>query len=368
MPSPKIIISGGGTGGHIFPAIAIAEAIKKAEPEAEFLFVGAKGRMEMERVPAAGYDIEGLWISGIQRSLTLKNLSFPFKLISSLLNARKIVKKFKPDLAVGVGGYASGPLLKVATSMKIPSLIQEQNSYPGITNKLLAKSVDKICVAYEGLERWFPKEKIVMTGNPVREAVVDLEGKRKAAAEFFNLNPDIPTLVVVGGSLGARTINQSIEAGLNQLEDKGYQLIWQTGKLYAEQAKTALQNLNSKRVVTLPFIDRMDYAYAMADVLVSRAGAMSVSEICLVAKPSILVPSPNVAEDHQTKNAKALADKNAAILISDAEAAKDLVAEAVKLLGSEQKRSELSTNARKMAFADASEKIALEALKLIRKQ
>lgn len=368
MPSPKIIISGGGTGGHIFPAIAIAEAIKKAEPQAEFLFVGAKGRMEMERVPAAGYDIKGLWISGIQRSLTLKNLSFPFKLVSSLWNARKIVRKFKPQLAIGVGGYASGPLLKVATSMKIPSLIQEQNSYPGITNKLLAKSVDRICVAYEGLDRWFPKEKIVMTGNPVRQAVVDLEGKRKDAANYFKLDPEIPTLVVVGGSLGARTINQSVESGLEKIDQKGYQLVWQTGKLYAEEAKTAIAKLNSKRMVTLPFIDRMDYAYAMADVLISRAGAMSVSEICLVAKPSILVPSPNVAEDHQTKNAKALVDRNAAILVRDSDARNELIAEAVKLLDSEEMRKELSTNAGKMAFSDASKKIAQEALKLIRKQ
>jgi len=368
MPSPKIIISGGGTGGHIFPAIAIAEAIKKQEPNAEFLFVGAKGRMEMERVPKAGYDIKGLWISGIQRSLTLKNLSFPFKLISSLWNARKIVKSFKPDLAIGVGGYASGPLLKVATSLRIPSLIQEQNSYPGITNKLLAKSVDKICVAYEGLERWFPKEKIVMTGNPVRETVVDLEGKRTKAAESFNLDPEIPTLVVVGGSLGARTINESIEAGLQKIHKRGYQLIWQTGKLYTEQAQTAVRKIDSKKLVSLPFIDGMDYAYAMADVLISRAGAMSVSEICLVARPSILVPSPNVAEDHQTKNAKALADRNAAILIKDADARKELVESALNLLESQEQREEISRNARKMAHADASERIAEEALNLTRKQ
>jgi len=365
MPSPKIIISGGGTGGHIFPAIAIAEAIKRAEPQAEFLFVGAKGRMEMERVPKAGYDIKGLWISGIQRSLTLKNLSFPFKLVSSLWHARKIVKSFNPDIAVGVGGYASGPLLKVASSMKIPSVIQEQNSYPGITNKLLAKSVNKICVAYDGMERWFPKKKIVLTGNPVREAVVDLEGKRQQASEFFGLNPEIPTLLVVGGSLGARTINQSIEKGLSDIREKGYQLIWQTGKQFTSQAEEAVEKIGSKSLKTLPFIDRMDYAYAMADVLISRAGAMSVSEICLIAKPAILVPSPNVAEDHQTKNAKALADNNAAILVSDKEAQDKLLLEALALLGAKEKRAELSLNARKMAFPGASDEIAKEVLKLI---
>jgi len=367
MPSPKIIISGGGTGGHIFPAIAIAEAIKRAEPEAEFLFVGAKGRMEMERVPRAGYDIKGLWISGIQRSLTLKNLSFPLKLISSLWNARKIVKSFKPDLAVGVGGYASGPLLRVATSMKIPSVIQEQNSYPGITNKLLAKSVNKICVAYEGMERWFPKEKIVLTGNPVREAVVDLEGKRRDAAEFFGLNPEVPTLVVVGGSLGARTINQSVQSGLSAIRENGYQLIWQTGKIFADQAKAAVEEMGTESLVTLPFIDRMDYAYAMADVLISRAGAMSVSEICLVAKPAILVPSPNVAEDHQTKNAKALADNNAAVLVKDSEAHDQLITEAISLLGAKERCVELSKNASKMAFSSASDEIAKEVLNLFRK-
>jgi len=367
MPSPKIIISGGGTGGHIFPAIAIAEAIKRAEPEAEFLFVGAKGRMEMERVPKAGYDIKGLWISGIQRSLTLKNLSFPFKLISSLWNARKIVKSFKPDLAIGVGGYASGPLLKVATSMKIPSVIQEQNSYPGITNKLLARSVNKICVAYEGMERWFPKEKIVLTGNPVREAVVDLKGKRKEAAKFFGLDPDLPSLLVVGGSLGARTINESIEKGLTDISKNGYQIIWQTGKLFADKAKEAANKLASESVVTLPFIDRMDYAYAMADVLISRAGAMSVSEICLVAKPAILVPSPNVAEDHQTKNAKALVERQAAVMVRDVDAHEQLVNEALFLLGSKEKCADLSHNASKMAFANASSHIAKEVLNLIAK-
>jgi len=367
MPSPRIIISGGGTGGHIFPAIAIAEALKRAEPQAEFLFVGAKGRMEMERVPKAGYDIKGLWISGIQRSLTLKNLSFPFKLISSLWNARKIVKSFKPDLAVGVGGYASGPLLKVATSMNIPSVIQEQNSYPGITNKLLAKSVDKICVAYEGMERWFPKEKIVLTGNPVREAVVDLDGKRKDAAKFFGLDPDLPTLLVVGGSLGARTINESIEKGLDDIDKKGCQIIWQTGKLFAEKAKKTTEDLASKSIVTLPFIDRMDYAYAMADVLISRAGAMSVSEICLVAKPAILVPSPNVAEDHQTKNARALVDRHAAVMVKDVEAREQLVSEALILLGSKEKCKDLSRNASKMAFANASSHIAKEVLNLLPK-
>ena len=367
MQSLKVVISGGGTGGHIFPAIAIADAVRRRIPDAEILFVGAKGKMEMERVPKAGYPIEGLWISGIQRSLTLKNLAFPVKLLSSMAKARSIVRMFKPDVAVGVGGYASGPLLKVATSNKIPALIQEQNSYPGITNKLLARSVDKICVSYEGMDRWFPKDKIVMTGNPVRDEVVRLEGKKQEALEYFGLNPDKPVLLVIGGSLGARTINESISKNLDHFKNLGFQLIWQTGTSFADRAAEALQKLNYPGIVTSKFIDRMDLAYAVADAVVSRAGAMSVSEICLAEKAAILVPSPNVAEDHQTKNAKALADRDAAILVSDAEAGEKLGSTVEKLISDSALRTRLSANAAKLAHKNAAEKIADEVIKLAKK-
>ncbi len=368
MQSLKVIISGGGTGGHIFPAIAIADAVKRRVPDAEILFVGAKGKMEMERVPKAGYKIEGLWISGIQRSLTLKNLAFPLKLISSMAKANSIVRMFKPDVAIGVGGYASGPLLRVASSKRIPSLIQEQNSFPGITNRLLASKVNTVCVAYEGMDRWFPKEKIVMTGNPVREQVVQLEGKKPEACTFFGLKADKPTLLVVGGSLGARTINQSIQKNLNLFKENGYQLIWQTGKLYGEKAYDAVREMDYEGIKTFKFIDRMDLAYALADVVVSRAGAMSVSEICLAEKPAILVPSPNVAEDHQTKNARALADKGAAILVADKDAEEKLGEEMKNLLNDKEKQETLSANAAKMAHRNAAEKIAEEVLKIAKRK
>lgn len=367
MQSLKVIISVGGTGGHIFPAIAIADAVKRKVPDAEILFVGAKGKMEMDRVPQAGYKIEGLWISGIQRNLTVKNLAFPLKLISSMAKARSIVRMFKPDVAVGVGGYASGPLLRVASTKKIPSLIQEQNSFPGITNRLLAAKVNKVCVAYEGMDRWFSKDKIIMTGNPVREQVVNLEGKRPEACTFFGLKSDKPTLLVVGGSLGARTINQSIQKNLQLFKDAGYQLIWQTGKLYGETAYEAVKQLDYDGIKTFKFIDRMDLAYAIADVVVSRAGAMSVSEICLAKKPAILIPSPNVAEDHQTKNARALVDKGAAILVADKDAENVLGDEIKNLLNNKEKQASLSENAGKMALRNAAEKIADEVIKLARK-
>lgn len=366
MQSLKVIISGGGTGGHIFPAIAIADAIKRKVPNADILFVGAKGKMEMERVPKAGYKIEGLWISGIQRSLTLENLSFPLKLISSMTKARSIVRMFKPDVAVGVGGYASGPLLKVASMKKIPSLIQEQNSFPGITNRLLASKVNKVCVAYEGMDRWFPKSKIVMTGNPVREQVVQLDGKKPEACTFFGLDADKPTLLVVGGSLGARTINLSIQKNLNLFKERGYQLIWQTGKLYGDKAYEAVKEMNYEGIKTFQFIDRMDLAYAIADVVVSRAGAMSVSEICLAEKPAILIPSPNVAEDHQTKNAKALVDKYAAILVADIDAEATLGEVMQDLLEDKDKQGTLSVNAGNMALRNSAEKIADEVIKLVK--
>jgi len=364
MQSPRIIISGGGTGGHVFPAIAIADALRQLRPDAEFLFVGAEGKLEMDRVPAAGYKIEGLNIAGFQRSLSAKNLLFPFKLFSSLLKASSIIKKFGADVAVGVGGYASGPLLRVAASRGIPSLIQEQNSFPGVTNRLLSRKVRTICVAYEGMERWFPAEKIVFTGNPVRKAVTEIKGKKAEAAAHFGLDADMPTLLVIGGSLGARTINQSIERALDHIEASGYQVIWQTGKNYDEQAKEALAGGKYPRVKQLAFIDRMDFAYAMADAVVSRAGAISVSELCLAAKPCIFVPSPNVAEDHQTKNAMALTEKEAAVLVKDADAREALPEAIDELMNDAALRSRLSTNILKMARADAALDIAKEVLKL----
>jgi UDP-N-acetylglucosamine--N-acetylmuramyl-(pentapeptide) pyrophosphoryl-undecaprenol N-acetylglucosamine transferase len=363
---PRVIISGGGTGGHIFPAIAIANALKeKCNGQVEILFVGAEGRMEMEKVPAAGYKIEGLWISGLQRKLTLKNLSFPLKVISSLIKAKKIMKQFKPDAAVGTGGYASGPMLRVASKSGIPTLIQEQNSYPGITNKILARKVDRICVAYEGMENYFPKEKIILTGNPVRQDILKLEGKRARGAEFFKLNADQKTILVIGGSLGARTINESMLGGLEQLAAAGIQLIWQTGKGFYPQAQEAVKKFESKGIRAYEFITQMDYAYAMADIVISRAGASSVSELCLVKKASILVPSPNVAEDHQTKNAMALVTHHAAVLVKDADSKKELVAVALELIQNEEKKQKLENNIAKLAFADSAMVIANEIMNLI---
>jgi UDP-N-acetylglucosamine--N-acetylmuramyl-(pentapeptide) pyrophosphoryl-undecaprenol N-acetylglucosamine transferase len=365
----KVIISGGGTGGHIFPAIAIANALKqKLQDKVEILFVGAEGRMEMEKVPAAGYKIEGLWISGIQRSLSLKNLAFPFKVIASLLKARRIIKKFKPDVVVGVGGYASGPTLAMASFAGVPTLIQEQNSYAGITNKILGKRVDKVCVAYDGMEKFFPKEKIVLTGNPVRQDILQLEGKRERGLEHFKLKRDKKTILVIGGSLGARTINQSIEKGLGQFKANDIQLVWQTGKLYIPKAKEAVEKAGSDSLKAFDFIQKMDLAYAVADVVISRAGASSVSELCIVKKPSILVPSPNVAEDHQTKNAMALVTHSAAIMIKDAEAGEKLVQEAIDLLHSTQKQEKLSENIYKLAFRDSAGVIASEVINLVKKK
>jgi UDP-N-acetylglucosamine--N-acetylmuramyl-(pentapeptide) pyrophosphoryl-undecaprenol N-acetylglucosamine transferase len=365
MHSPRVIISGGGTGGHVFPAIAIADAIKQLRPDAEMLFVGAEGRLEMERVPAAGYQIRGLWISGFQRRLTLKNLMFPFKVVSSMMRSYSIVREFKPQVAIGVGGYASGPLLRAASSRKIPTLIQEQNSFPGITNRILSQKVDTICVAYEGMEKWFPKDKIVLTGNPVRKNVTEFAGKRSEAAAYFGLDAGKRTLLVIGGSLGAFTINESIQIGLSKLAESGYQLIWQTGKSFAERATESVNGLNNPGLKTYPFIDRMDFAYAMADCVVSRAGAISVSELCLAAKPTIFVPSPNVAEDHQTKNARALSDKQAAILVSDADARLKLTNEVARLMGDEALQQKLSLNISALAHSNAAEHIAREVLKLI---
>ena len=358
----RVIVSGGGTGGHIFPAIAIANAIKKLEPKAEILFVGAIGRMEMEKVPAAGYKIEGLWISGIQRRLTVDNLSFPLKVLSSLVKSRKIIRNFKPCAVVGVGGYASGPLLYAASQMNIPALIQEQNSYAGVTNKLLAKRVNKICVAYEGMERFFPEEKIMITGNPVRQDILELSGKRNEALAYFGLQADKKTVLVIGGSGGARTINESIKGDLQKIIDSGAQLIWQTGKFYYEQVKKAVDDLNHPSIKAFDFISKMDLAYAAADVVISRAGASSVSELTFVQKPAILVPSPNVAEDHQTKNAMALVNKHAALLVRDVDAREMLVNTVLELMSDTGKCNELSENIGKLALKNSAEIIAKEVL------
>lgn len=362
--SVRVIISGGGTGGHIFPAIAIANALKEIDKTAEILFVGAEGRMEMEKVPAAGYKIEGLWISGLQRRLTLDNLSFPFKVISSIMRSKKIIRSFMPNVVVGTGGFASGPLLRAAAGMNIPALIQEQNSFPGITNKLLGKRVNKICVAYEGMEKYFPKEKIIVTGNPVRHDILNLDGKRDEAMKFFGLNPDKKTLLVIGGSLGARTINESVEKCLDILLKNNIQVIWQTGKSYVNNSSP--EGGGREGVWIGSFISKMDLAYAAADIVVSRAGAISLSELAIVKKPCILVPSPNVAEDHQTKNAMSLVKKDAALFVKDIEAKEKLGKEIVSLMNDMQRQNQLSENIGKLAFADSAKKIAIEVMELVK--
>jgi len=356
----RVIISGGGSGGHIFPALAIANHLKDTVPDIEILFVGAKGKMEMEKVPKAGYKIEGLWISGIQRKLTLANLSFPIKLISSLYNANKIIRKFKPDVAIGVGGYASGPLLRVAAAKKIPTLIQEQNSFPGITNRWLSSKVDQICVAYDNMDRFFPKEKITKTGNPVRMEMVKIDGKRNEALQYFDLSSDKKTVLVVGGSLGARTVNQAMLKFAEEIASKNIQVIWQTGKFYYEDTQAAMKDKNLSAIKVTQFIDRMDLAFAAADVVISRAGAMSISELCLVKKPCIFVPSPNVSEDHQTKNAMSLVKNDAAIMIKDADLKSQLGAQLFSLLEDDNKLKSLSNNIAKMAANSATEDIVAQ--------
>jgi UDP-N-acetylglucosamine--N-acetylmuramyl-(pentapeptide) pyrophosphoryl-undecaprenol N-acetylglucosamine transferase len=363
-----MIVSGGGTGGHIFPAIAIANAVKEQIADADILFVGAQGRMEMEKVPQAGYPIEGLWISGFQRSLSLKNLMFPFKLISSLWKAKRIVKKFRPDVVVGTGGFASGPLLKAANSLGVPSLIQEQNSFPGVTNRILGKKAERICVAYDRMDQYFNSGKLMLTGNPVRKEVVQLKGKRPRALEYFNLNQDQPILLIVGGSLGSRSVNQAIGNGLKEITDNGFQVIWQTGKLTYNVARAKADEISAKGVVVTEFISRMDLAYAAADVVISRAGAIAVSELQLVQKPCILVPFPHAAEDHQTKNALALVTHEAAVLVKDHEASEKLVRTAIELLNDPNRRDRLSKNIAPMGIHDAAEIIAAEVIKIARKK
>lgn len=367
----KAIISGGGTGGHIFPAIAIANALKEKYPDAEILFVGAKGRMEMQKVPQAGYKIIGLPIVGFQRKKFWKNISFPFKLIYSTIKAKKIVKTFDPDVAIGVGGYASGPTLAAAVSKHVSALIQEQNSYPGVTNKMLADSVDTICVAYDNMNRWFDADKIVFTGNPIRQNISQLydniEEKRAKGFETFGLNKEKKTVLVIGGSLGALTINESISANLDYFAGNDIQLIWQTGKWFYEKAKTRVKEVDSPLIKVYEFIYDMDQAYALADVIVSRAGAIAVSELCIVGKPCILIPSPNVAEDHQTKNANALVSKNAALMVKDAEAKERLIPAVDELMNDEGLRKEVSSNLQSMGIRDADKRIVEEVEKLVKK-
>lgn len=364
MKAKRVIISGGGTGGHIFPAVAIANALKMLAPDTVILFVGANGRMEMDKVPAAGYKIIGLDIQGFQRKSLLKNIFLPYKILTSVLKARSIIKEFKPDVAVGVGGYASGPLLYAAGQMKVPYLIQEQNSYAGITNKWLAKNAKKVCVAFEHMEKFFPAEKILITGNPIRREAVDIENKRFAAAELLGLSPHKKTILVTGGSLGAGTLNKSILAGLDRIIAEDVQLIWQTGKYYYASISTQLQGKTHPNIKVLEFLHRMDLAYATADIVISRAGAGTIAELCLVKKPVILVPSPNVAEDHQTKNALALVKNDAAILIADSVAEQELVNTALQLIKNKTKCKTLAGNIGKMALPDADIIIAKEVLKI----
>ncbi len=362
----RVIVSGGGTGGHIFPAVSIANAIKAEYPDAEILFVGAEGRMEMQRVPAAGYKIIGLPIAGFDRKNLLKNVVVLYKIAKSQWKARKIIKEFRPHVVVGVGGYASGPTLKTAGQMGIPTLIQEQNSYAGVTNKLLAKSAKKICVAYDGMERFFPAEKIIKTGNPVRQNLLDAKVTKAEATESFGLDPKKRTVLVIGGSLGARTVNESI---LQHIEDirgeKGVQFIWQTGKYYSEEIHMALAKEDPvQNMKVTDFIANMDNAYAAADLVISRAGASSISELCLLKKPCILVPSPNVAEDHQTKNALALSTKGAAIFVKDSDARNELIPLALKTVVDDAQLASLSENVGKLAYHDSAKKIADEVVKL----
>lgn len=364
----RVIISGGGTGGHIFPAIAIANALARIAPGTELLFVGANGRMEMEKVPAAGYAIKGLDIQGISRTSLWKNLALPFKLYRSMQKARQIIREFDPHVAVGVGGYASGPLLYTAAKMGIPCLIQEQNSYAGITNKRLGAKAERICVAFEGMEKFFPAEKIRFTGNPIRRESVAIQGKKAEAMDAFGLSPERKTILLTGGSLGAGTLNACMHDGIGKLMDAGVQLIWQCGGYYYEALKPEIKPAYTGSIKLTAFLNRMDLAYAAADVIIARAGAGTIAELCVVGKPAILVPSPNVAEDHQTKNAMALVQKDAALMVSDAHAPGQLVDRALALLDDGQRCAALGTNIAKLAILDADEVIAREVLQLAEKR
>lgn len=358
----KVILSGGGTGGHIFPALSIAHALKIKYPESDFLFVGAKGKMEMEKVPNAGFKIIGLWISGIQRKQLFRNILFPLKLIVSLLKSVVIVLKFKPHVVIGTGGFASGPLLYVASIFGTPTLIQEQNSFPGITNKLLAKKAHKICVAYDNLETFFPKEKIVVTGNPVRQDLLDLKEKQEEAHSTFNLSPTKKIVLVLGGSLGARRINQLVETQLQYFKNNNIQVLWQCGKLYFDEYR---HYDNTTDVQVMSFIKRMDLAYAASDIIISRAGASSVSELCIVGKPVIFIPSPNVAEDHQTKNAQAISSQNAALLIAEKNLEDEFETQFSELINNEGLQQSFAINIKKLAKKSATNDIVHEIEKLI---
>ena len=360
----RVIISGGGTGGHIFPAIAIANALRKLDPEIKILFVGAKGRMEMERVPAAGYEIVGLDIQGIQRKSILKNLMLPFKLIGSILKSLRIIREFRPNAAVGVGGYASGPLLYAASLKGVPYLIQEQNSYAGVTNKRLGKKAGKICVAYEGMEKFFPADKIVVTGNPIRRESVDIAGKREQGLEWAKLSGDKKTIFITGGSLGARTLNRSVLANIDKIIAADVQVIWQTGKHYYLDIMDSFRGKAHPNIRVMEFVDHMDLAYAAADIIISRAGG-TISELCVVGKPVILVPSPNVAEDHQTTNAMSLVAKEAAVFVADKDAQELLIDVALELLKDKKKQKTLSENISKLALPDADQTIAKELIQII---
>jgi UDP-N-acetylglucosamine--N-acetylmuramyl-(pentapeptide) pyrophosphoryl-undecaprenol N-acetylglucosamine transferase len=367
MNLDRVIISGGGTGGHIFPAIAIADEIKKRNPKAEILFIGAQGKMEMEKVPAAGYRIEGLAIVGFQRKLTFSNFLLPFKIVKSLLKARSILKEFKPQAVVGVGGYASGPTLQAATMLKLPTLVQEQNSFPGKTNKLLASKVNVLCTAYDGLDKFFPKEKIRLTGNPVRHDMVSIDGKREEAMNYYGFDSSKKTILIIGGSLGARTLNNALVENIAEIaRHDEIQILWQSGKLYYEQMLEIMNKEKVGSIKLVQFIDRMDLAYAAAEVIISRAGAISVSELCLIGKPVVLVPSPNVAEDHQTKNAMALVNKNAAILVKDTEATQHLFSVVFQLMTDESRMMTYSSEIKKLAKPNATADIVNELEKIAR--
>jgi len=357
MKIERAIITGGGSGGHVFPAIAIADEIKKRNNDVKILFVGAEGKLEMEKVPAAGYEIKGLKIIGLKRKISFSNILLPFKVFQSLIKARKIIKKFNPQVVIGVGGYASGPTILAATMSKVPSIIQEQNSFPGKTNKILSKKTNKICVAYEGLERFFPKQKIILTGNPTRKSMVDIIGKKTDGYKFYNFDSSKKTILIIGGSLGAKTLNESVINNLEELKDSGVQVLWQCGKLYYEELYEKLKSKRLKNIKMVQFINRMDLAYSIADIVISRAGAIAVSELCLVKKPTILVPSPNVSEDHQTKNAMALVKNKAAILIKDTNARKKLITRSLELLDSKTECEDLRNNIGKMARPNATSDI-----------
>ena len=367
MKQLKIIISGGGSGGHIFPAVAIAKSLLEKNNNIEFLFVGAKDKMEMEKIPNEGFKIVGLWISGFHRGKIFKNLLFPIKLIFSLIKSFFLIKKFDPDLVIGTGGFASGPILYIASKFNIPTLIQEQNSYAGITNKILSKHVNSICVAYEKMDRFFPRNKIIITGNPVRKKIIEITSDHIDKSNLFNLNSENKTILIIGGSLGARTINETIGSGLGRFKQHNLNIIWQTGKSFSEKANELIAKINTRGITTHTFIKKIEIAYGLADIIVSRAGAIAISELCVVGKPVILIPSPNVAENHQYKNAQSLVNKNAAILVKDSQANNKLVDEIIKLKDNPILMKELSENIKKMEYKNATNVISDYALNLIKK-